>query len=84
MTHYGKIKNYDSAKGTGTIAPEKGGAPLPFKKADLQQEGQEPKADQRWGYETSQVDGGQVSAVSLQMEQGSGNGQRDEGSKQQS
>lgn len=70
MTHYGKIKSYDSASGAGTIAPEKGGAMLDFAKADLQQEGQEPKVDQRYGYETSQADGGQTRAVNLQMEQG--------------
>jgi CspA family cold shock protein len=71
MTHYGKIKSYDPGKGTGTIAPEKGGDALAFVKADLQQESQEPKVDQRFGYETKQVDGGKAHAVNLQMEQGS-------------
>lgn len=70
MTHYGKIKSYDPGKGTGTITPEKGGDALAFVKADLQQEGQEPKVDQRFGYETKQVDGGKAHAVNLQMEQG--------------
>lgn len=70
MTHYGKIKSYDSGKGAGTISPEKGGDALAFNKSDLQQQGQEPKVDQRYGYETKQVDGGTAHAVNLQMEQG--------------
>ncbi|MHA6333846.1 cold-shock protein [Qipengyuania sp. CAU 1752] len=70
MTHYGKIKSYDTCKGAGTITPEKGGEPLPFVKADLQQEAQEPKVDQRYGYETKQVDGGKQQAMNLQQEQG--------------
>ncbi len=82
MTHYGKIKNYNSEKGTGSIAPEKGGDPLDFAKADLQQQGQEPKVDQRYGYETKQVDGGKAQAVNLQMEQGQ-QGQREQAGKQQ-
>ncbi len=73
MTHFGKIKTYDTGKGTGTIAPEKGGEPLAFGRADLQQEGQIPKVAQRYGYETSQVDGGKARAVNLQMEQGQRN-----------
>lgn len=72
MAHFGKIKTYDSGKGSGTIAPEKGGEVLAFGKADLQQEGQIPKVDQRYGYETSQVDGDKARAVNLQMEQGQG------------
>ena len=70
MAHFGKIKSYDSGNGAGTIAPERGGEPLAFGKSDLQQEGQIPEVDQRYGYETSQVDGGNVRAVNLQMEQG--------------
>ena len=70
MTHFGTIKSYDTGKGAGTITPEKGGEPLHFAKADLQQEGQTPSSGQRFGYETSQVDGGKARAVNLQMEQG--------------
>lgn len=29
-----------------------------------------PKADQRYGYETKQVDGGKAHAINLQMQQG--------------
>lgn len=65
MTHFGKIKSYDSSKGEGMITPEKGGDALPFGKSDLQQQAQEPKVDQRFGYETKQIDGGKAHAVSL-------------------
>ena len=70
MTHYGKIKNYDTDKGTGMIAPEKGGDALSFSKSDLQHQAQVPNVDQRYGYETKQADGGKTHAVNLQMEQG--------------
>lgn len=70
MVHFGKIKSYDSGKGAGSIAPEKGGEPLAFGKSDLQQESQMPEVNQRYGYETNQVDGGKVRAVNMQMEQG--------------
>lgn len=81
MTHYGKIKSYDSSSGTGSITPEKGGDALRFKKADLQQEGQMPKVDQRFSYETSEVNGGNKRAVNLQQQQGEV--PQDESSKQQ-
>lgn len=68
MTTFGKIKSYDSSSGTGSITPEKGGDALRFMKADLQQEGQVPKIDQRFSYETSQVDGGKTSAVNLHLQ----------------
>lgn len=68
MTHYGKIKSYDSSVGTGSISPEEGGEVLRFKKADLQQDDQVPKVDQRFGYETSEVDGGKKHAVKLQYQ----------------
>ena len=83
MTHYGKIKSYDSSSGTGSITPEKGGEALRFKKADLQQEGQMPKVDERFSYETSEVDGGKKSAVNLQLQQGEGQSQKDQASAQQ-
>lgn len=77
MTDYGKIKSYDTGTGAGMITPEKGGDALPFNKSDLQQQAQEPRADQRYGYETSQGAGGKPQATNLQMEQG------DSGSSQQ-
>lgn len=68
MTDYGKIKSYDSRKGRGSIMPEKGGEALDFVKADLQQQAAEPKAGQRFGYETRQVGGGAVQATNLQQD----------------
>ena len=89
MANYGKIKSYDSSNGAGIIAPEKGGEPMPFAKADLQQQAQEPKVDQRYSYETSKADGGKMKAVNLQQEQGQHDqrghqqGQRDQSGQQQ-
>lgn len=82
MAHYGKIKSYDTNKGAGMITPDKGGDALPFNKADLQQQAEVPRADQRYGYETKQGEGGKSHAINLQMEQGNSNG--DSSSKQQS
>ncbi|KPP88492.1 hypothetical protein [Erythrobacter sp. HL-111] len=79
MTNYGKIKSYDSGNGRGSITPEKGGEALDFVKADLQQQAQEPKAGQRYGYDTRQVDGGKHQAINLQQEQG----QREQAMQQQ-
>lgn len=72
MTHYGKIHSYDADKGAGMIMPETGGDALPFNKADLQQQAQVPMAEQRYGYQTKQIDGGKSCAVNLQMEQAGG------------
>ncbi|OYX66759.1 MAG: hypothetical protein B7Y88_02685 [Sphingomonadales bacterium 32-64-17] len=83
MAHFGKIKSYDSSSGTGSITPEKGGDALRFKKADLQQEAEVPKVDQRFSYETSEVDGGKKMAVNLQAQQGDGQNQKDQASAQQ-
>ena len=83
MTHYGKIKSYDSSSGTGSITPEKGGDALRFKKADLPQEGQVPEVDERFSYQTSEVDGGKKSAVNLQHQQGDAQSQKDQAGAQQ-
>jgi CspA family cold shock protein len=53
---------------------------LSFSKSDLQQQAQEPRANQRYGYDTRQIDGGKVHAINLQMEQG----ESDNSAKQQS
>lgn len=82
MTYYGKIKSYDSSMGTGSITPEGGGDALRFKKEDLQQEGQVPRVDQRFSYETSEVDGGKKSAVNLQQ-QGDNQSQKEQARAQQ-
>ncbi|MDR7101694.1 cold-shock protein [Croceicoccus sp. BE223] len=78
MTHFGKIKSYDSSSGTGSISPEEGGEALRFKKADLQQQGQVPKVDQRFSYATSEVDGGRKRAVNLQHQQSAGETREDQ------
>lgn len=84
MAHSGKIKSYNSAKGSGLITPAKGGDALPFNKSDLQQQAQEPREGEAYGYETRQVNGGKVHATSLQMEQGSGSqGQKEQARNQQ-
>ena len=83
MTHYGKIKSYDSSSGTGSIIPEEGGDAIRFKKADLQQEGAMPKVDQRFSYETTQVDGGKKNAVNLQHQQGDSQSHKEQARNQQ-
>lgn len=83
MTHFGKIKNYDAGKGSGTIAPEKGGEPLDFAKADLQQEAAEPKSGQRFGYETKQVDGGKAHAINLRQQEQGGSEKANQAEQQQ-
>lgn len=76
MTNYGKIKSYDSGKGSGTITPENGGDALDFGKSDLQQQAAEPEQGQRFGYDTKQADGGKTHATNLrQHEQVSMNSQ---------
>lgn len=69
MTDFGKIVSYDSGNGMGTIAPEKGGDVLPFRKTALQQQGQEPVRDQRFGYDVKSTDNGKRYADNLQQQQ---------------
>ena len=68
MTDFGKIKSYDSNKGHGTIAPEQGGDVLPFRKSDLQQQAQEPKQDQRYGYDVQGAEGSKRYAINLHQQ----------------
>ena len=65
MTHYGKIESYDSGKGAGTITPESGGSVLSFRKADLQKQGYIPEVNQRYGFETTEANGGGKRAINL-------------------
>ncbi len=69
MTDFGTIKSYNSDKGTGTIVPEQGGDALPFRKADMQQEGQQPRQEHRYGYDVHTGDGGQRRAVNLRPQE---------------
>lgn len=82
MTHFGKIKNYDTDRGTGMIQPEKGGDTLAFSKSDLQQEASEPRQGQRFSYETNQVDGGKSYAVNLRQQGESHSAQAEQAQKQ--
>lgn len=66
MTDFGTIKSYDSTKGTGTIVPEQGGDALPFRKSDLQQQVQEPRQDQRYGYDVKNANNGKRYAINLE------------------
>lgn len=68
MTDYGTIASYDSNKGAGTIKPEQGGDVLPFRKASLQQQAQEPKQDQRFGFDVKSADNGKRYAINLQQQ----------------
>ena len=86
MTKYGNIRSYDSGKGSGTIAPEQGGAVLDFGKSDLQQEASTPKSGQRFSYEIKQADGGKECATNLRQQEQSvrqDGKQRDQASQQQ-
>jgi CspA family cold shock protein len=83
MTDFGKIKSYDNGKGTGTITPEKGGDALPFRKSDMQQQGQEPQQDQRFGYDVKNADNGRRYAINLQPQQGEGDLQQEQARAQQ-
>src|SRR3546814_20839276 len=49
MTQHGKVSDYNDTTGTGFIAPEKGGGPLPFRWADLQDKAQLPKQNDSYG-----------------------------------
>ncbi|MEN3972477.1 cold-shock protein [Sphingomicrobium sp. XHP0235] len=71
MANYGLIKNYDGKQGTGTIAPEKGGDSLMFKKDGLVDPKQDPKPTQRYSFEKSQVDG-KDQAVKLERQDSGG------------
>ena len=83
MTHFGKIKSYDSGKGAGTISPEKGGDALPFRKTDLQQEAQVPQQDERYGYDIKEANNGKRYAINLSPQHGEASVQQEQASAQQ-
>jgi cold shock protein len=68
MTDFGTIKSYDRDRGSGTILPEQGGDALPFRKSDLQQQAQEPRQDQRYGYDVKNADNGKRYAINLKAQ----------------
>jgi CspA family cold shock protein len=83
MTDFGRIKSYDNGRGAGTITPDKGGDALPFRKSDMQQQGQEPQQDQRFGYDVKNADNGKRYAINLQPQQGEGDPQQEQARAQQ-
>lgn len=67
MAYFGIIQSYDSGAGAGTISPDQGGNSLPFGKSDLQQESQRPLVDDRYSFETVEVNGREKRATSLRQ-----------------
>ncbi|TIX49645.1 cold-shock protein [Alteraurantiacibacter aquimixticola] len=70
MTYLGHIKSYDNSNGIGLISPDDGGDDLPFKRADLQEQERAPVTDQRFCYETSEVNGANRRAINLREPDG--------------
>ena len=65
MAKLGTIRFWNPERGTGTIDPDHGGDALPFKRADLQDGTEQPAPEQRYSYETYEVNGGGKRAVDL-------------------
>jgi len=65
MAQFGKITNYDTTTGAGFIMPEKGGARLPFARADLLAGAKAPAEKDRYEYETGSETDGEARAVKL-------------------
>lgn len=68
MPYFGKIESYSSSNRAGMICNENGGKALPFNIADLQKSAAEPKADQRFSFETKAASDGKVRAINLQLQ----------------
>lgn len=66
MGQIGKIRNYNETTGTGFIAPEKGGEPLPFSRSDFRHEKQIPSEQDRYSYDTRNDEAGEICATNLQ------------------
>lgn len=75
MTYFGKIKSYDTVKGAGMITPDKGGDALPFGRKDIEPQAQTPAIDQRYAYDTSNMDGAKTCAINLKLQQGESSSQ---------
>lgn len=65
MHQFGKIKSYDSGLGEGWITPNRGGNALPFSKADLRRESQQPLVNQAYCYTPVDADGSGRRATDL-------------------
>ena len=63
---FGTIKNYDEAKGIGSIKPEVGENELPFEKSAVQWgNATTPKVDRRLSFEIGKNSDGAACAVNL-------------------
>jgi len=63
---FGTIKNYDEAKGIGSIKPEVGDNELPFEKSAVQWgNATTPKVDRRLSFEIGKNSDGAACAVNL-------------------
>ena len=67
MPYCGTIRTFDEVKDTGTILPDTGGEPIPFRLCAIQSGGAVPLPNQRYSYETFQVNGGMTRAVDLRQ-----------------
>lgn len=65
MPYFGTITSYSSGRGEGAILPHDGGEPLPFGKADLARESQQPCVDDIYCFETFEVNGRHKRAINL-------------------
>ena len=65
MPYCGVIRMFDQFRDVGTIMPEGGGEPIPFKLSAVQASEQLPLPGQHFSYETHQVNGGMTRAVDL-------------------
>jgi CspA family cold shock protein len=83
MTHFGKIKNYDSSIGKGRITPEKGGDVLSFRKSDLKDEASVPQQDQRYGYDVKDAENGKRYAINLAAQLDEASAQQEQARAQQ-
>lgn len=83
MTNFGKIKSYQIDKGTGTITPEKGGGEPSFRKSDLQQEGQVPQQNDRYGSDIKEAGNGRRYAKNLVAQLGEPSVQEEQARAQQ-
>lgn len=64
---FGTIKNYDEAKGVGSIRPENGHADLQFEKSAVSWgDATTPKVDRRMSYEIGRSKDGVECAANLQ------------------
>ena len=67
MPYYGVIRTFDQFREVGTILPDSGGEPLPFRLSAIEVGEPSPLPNQRYAFETHQVNGGMTRAVDLRQ-----------------